>query len=65
MTSTYQCWEMRAVEITPEGLELFDAAAHVAANPLGERLVAHLGPGEPAMLMDLPTRLAHPADGKA
>ena len=30
---------VRAVEITPKGLELFDAA-HVAAEPLAERLVA-------------------------
>ena len=36
----------RAVEITPQGLELFDAA-HVAAEPLVERLVAELGPSEP------------------
>lgn len=49
----------RAVEITPEGLELFDAA-HEAAAPLAERLVAELGPGEPAKLMDLLTRFAHP-----
>ncbi|MFG3205267.1 MarR family winged helix-turn-helix transcriptional regulator [Streptomyces sp. NPDC048192] len=55
---------VRAVEITPQGLELFDAA-HVAAGPLAEGLVAELGPGEPEKLKDLLTRLAHPADGKA
>src|SRR6478672_5525371 len=32
---------VRAVEITPKGLELFDAA-HVAAEPLAKRLVAPL-----------------------
>ena len=54
----------RAVEITPQGLELFDAA-HVAAEPLAERLVAELGPGEPEQLTDLLTRLTYPAGGKA
>src|SRR3954471_10380465 len=39
----------RAVEITPAGLELFDAA-HVAAEPLAERLVGELEPGEPERL---------------
>ncbi|MFI1761960.1 MarR family winged helix-turn-helix transcriptional regulator [Streptomyces sp. NPDC020800] len=52
---------VRAVEITPQGLELFDAV-HGAAEPRAERLVAELGPGEPEKLMDLLTRLAHPAD---
>ncbi|WP_405866082.1 MULTISPECIES: MarR family winged helix-turn-helix transcriptional regulator [unclassified Streptomyces] len=55
---------VRAVEITPRGLELFDAA-HVAAEPLAERLVAELGPGEPEKLTDLLTRFTHPADGEA
>lgn len=55
---------VRAVEITPQGLELFDAA-HVAAEPLAERLVAELGPREPEQLADLLTRLAHPADDEA
>jgi DNA-binding MarR family transcriptional regulator len=54
---------VRAVEITPQGIELFDAA-HVAAEPLTERLVAELGPGEPEQLMDLLTRFAHPAGGE-
>jgi MarR family transcriptional regulator, lower aerobic nicotinate degradation pathway regulator len=50
----------RAVEITPQGVELFDAA-HVAAEPMAERLVAGLEPGEAERLRDLLTRLAHPA----
>jgi DNA-binding MarR family transcriptional regulator len=54
----------RAVEITPEGVELFDAA-HVAAEPLAGRLVAELGPGESERLTDLLTRIAHPAGGQA
>ncbi|MFD5574192.1 MarR family winged helix-turn-helix transcriptional regulator [Streptomyces cadmiisoli] len=49
----------RAVEITPEGLELF-GAAHVAAEPLAARLVTGLGPGESEQLMDLLNRLAEP-----
>ncbi|MDX3239024.1 MarR family transcriptional regulator [Streptomyces sp. ME03-5709C] len=53
---------VRAVEITPAGLELFDAA-HVAAAPLAERLVAGLGPGEPERLAELLTRVAHPSGG--
>ncbi|MGW3728119.1 MarR family winged helix-turn-helix transcriptional regulator [Streptomyces sp. F001] len=55
---------VRAVEITPQGRELFDAA-HVAAEPLAERLVAELGPGESEQLTDLLTRFAHPAGGEA
>ncbi|MFF9155202.1 MarR family winged helix-turn-helix transcriptional regulator [Streptomyces sp. NPDC014846] len=55
---------VRAVEITPQGEELFDAA-HVAAEPLGERLVAGLGPGEAEKLTDLLTRIAYPAGGEA
>ncbi|WP_260462832.1 MarR family winged helix-turn-helix transcriptional regulator [Streptomyces sp. TRM72054] len=50
---------VRAVEITPAGVELFDAA-HVAAEPLAERLVAELGPGEAEQLRELLTRFAHP-----
>jgi DNA-binding MarR family transcriptional regulator len=52
---------VRAVEITPEGLELFDAA-HAAAEPLAERLIAELEPGEPEKLQDLLTRFAYRAD---
>ncbi|MGJ5748620.1 DNA-binding MarR family transcriptional regulator [Streptomyces puniciscabiei] len=55
---------VRAVEITPQGVELFDAA-HVAAEPLAERLVADLSPGEPEKLTDLLTRIAYPAGGEA
>ncbi|WP_316771898.1 MarR family winged helix-turn-helix transcriptional regulator [Streptomyces sasae] len=55
---------VRVVEITPEGVGLFDAA-HVAAEPLAEGLVAGLGPGEPEQLTGLLTRFAHPAEGEA
>jgi MarR family transcriptional regulator, lower aerobic nicotinate degradation pathway regulator len=51
---------VRAVEITPKGLDLFDAA-HVAAEPLAERLVAVLKPGEVKQLTDLLTRFTSPA----
>jgi MarR family transcriptional regulator, lower aerobic nicotinate degradation pathway regulator len=54
---------VRAVEITPAGVELFDAA-HVAAEPLAERLVGEMGPGERERLMDLLTRFAYPAGGE-
>ncbi|MEU2159581.1 MarR family winged helix-turn-helix transcriptional regulator [Streptomyces sp. NPDC019208] len=54
----------RSVEITPQGVELFDAA-HVAAAPLAESLISELGPGEPEKLMDLLTRFAYPADAEA
>jgi DNA-binding MarR family transcriptional regulator len=46
---------VRAVEITPKGLDLFDAA-HVAAGPLAERLISVMGPGEAEQLKDLLTR---------
>ncbi|MGW1726731.1 MarR family winged helix-turn-helix transcriptional regulator [Streptomyces sp. NPDC002306] len=55
---------VRAVEITPLGVELFDAA-HVAAEPRAELLVAGLAPGEAEQLTDLLTRLAHPVEGEA
>lgn len=55
---------VRAVEITSEGLELFDAA-HVAAAPLAERLVADLGPGEAERLAELLTRVAYPPNVEA
>ncbi|MEU9343206.1 MarR family transcriptional regulator [Streptomyces sp. NPDC048278] len=54
---------VRAVEITPEGVALFDAA-HVAAEPLAERLVAGLEPGESEQLTSLLTRFAHPGPGE-
>ncbi|BBZ73684.1 MarR family winged helix-turn-helix transcriptional regulator [Mycobacterium paraseoulense] len=46
---------VRAVEITPKGIEVFDAA-HKAAEPLAERLVSVLGPAEAEQLKDLLTR---------
>jgi DNA-binding MarR family transcriptional regulator len=51
----------RAVEITAQGLSLVDAA-HVAAEPLAERLVAGLEPGESKQLTDLLTKFAYPKD---
>lgn len=51
---------VRAVEITSEGLELFDAA-HLAAEPAAERLVADLEPDEAELLKGLLTRLAFPS----
>ncbi len=55
---------VRAVEITPKGVELFDAA-HVAAKPLAKRLVAVLEPGEAEQLTDLLTRFTSPAADEA
>ncbi|WP_405568659.1 MarR family winged helix-turn-helix transcriptional regulator [Streptomyces phaeochromogenes] len=55
---------VRAVEITPQGVELFDAA-HAGAEPLAESLVTDLAPGERELLTDLLTRFAYPADGEA
>ncbi|MFE7166775.1 MarR family winged helix-turn-helix transcriptional regulator [Streptomyces sp. NPDC057616] len=52
---------VRAVEITPQGLELFDAV-HVAAGPMAEGLVAGMEPAETERLTELLTRFAHPAD---
>jgi DNA-binding MarR family transcriptional regulator len=52
---------VRAVEITPKGLELFDAA-HVAAEPLAERLVSVMGPREAEQLKDLLTRFTSSAE---
>src|SRR5258705_11070857 len=52
---------VRAVEITPKGLDLFDAA-HVAAGPLAERLISVMGPGEAEQLADLLTRFASSAE---
>lgn len=46
---------VRAVEITPKGIEVFDAA-HMAAEPLAERLVSVMGPGEAKQLTDLLVR---------
>ncbi|WP_426570124.1 MarR family winged helix-turn-helix transcriptional regulator [Streptomyces canus] len=55
---------VRAVEITAQGLELFDAA-HVAAESLAERLVAEMGAGEAEQLTNLLTRFAYPAGDEA
>ncbi|MFB4278681.1 MULTISPECIES: MarR family winged helix-turn-helix transcriptional regulator [unclassified Nonomuraea] len=55
---------VRVVEITPQGVELFDAA-HVAAESPAERLVAGLEPGETERLKELLTRIAYPAGGEA
>ncbi|PZG21991.1 MarR family winged helix-turn-helix transcriptional regulator [Nonomuraea aridisoli] len=55
---------VRSVEITPKGLELFDAA-HVAAEPAAERLVGHMEPAEAEQLRDLLTRFAYPSGGQA
>ncbi|WP_405779253.1 MarR family winged helix-turn-helix transcriptional regulator [Streptomyces sp. NBC_00859] len=51
---------VRAVEITPQGVELFDAA-HEAAVPLAGQLVDALQPGESEQLIDLLTRFAYPS----
>jgi DNA-binding MarR family transcriptional regulator len=52
---------VRAVEITQRGLDLFDAA-HVAAEPLAQRLVEMLSPNEREQLTDLLTRFCSPAN---
>lgn len=55
---------VRAVEITPRGVELFDAV-HLAAEPLAERMVARLGPGEAERLTELLTRFTDPPSAQA
>lgn len=52
---------VRAVEITRKGVELFDAA-HVAAEPMAERLVSVMGPGQAEELTELLTRFTSQAD---
>lgn len=52
---------VRAVEITPKGTEVFDAA-HLAAEPLAERLVSPMAPGEAQQLVDLLTRFTASAE---
>jgi DNA-binding MarR family transcriptional regulator len=52
---------VRAVQITPKGIEVFDAA-HAAAEPLAERLVSVMGPGEAEQLTDLLTRFTASAE---
>ena len=51
---------VRAVEITPKGLAVFDAA-HIAAEPLAERLVSVMAPGETEQLNELLTRFTSSA----
>ncbi|WP_329454018.1 MarR family winged helix-turn-helix transcriptional regulator [Streptomyces sp. NBC_01497] len=55
---------VREVEITSLGLDLFDAA-HLAAKPLAEGLVADLRPGESEQLTELLTRFTHPSVSEA
>jgi DNA-binding MarR family transcriptional regulator len=50
---------VHAVEMTPQGLETFDAV-HVPAAEIAGQLVAHLGPGEAGQLQDLLTRFTYP-----
>jgi MarR family transcriptional regulator, lower aerobic nicotinate degradation pathway regulator len=52
---------VHAVEMTPEGLEVFDTA-HVEARAISDRLVAHMKPGEADRLLDLLTRFTYPPD---
>ncbi|RPK32126.1 HTH-type transcriptional repressor NicR [Streptomyces sp. ADI93-02] len=54
----------RAVEISPQGLDLFHAA-HVAAEPLAEQLVADLETDEAEQLTDILTRLIRSAGNRA
>jgi DNA-binding MarR family transcriptional regulator len=55
---------VHVVEMTPQGLEAFDAA-HVSARPIADGLVAHLRPGEAAQLLDLLTRFTYPPSDPA
>jgi MarR family transcriptional regulator, lower aerobic nicotinate degradation pathway regulator len=50
---------IREIELTPAGLEAFDAA-HVAAKPIADQLVSHLKSYEAEQLMDLLTRYTYP-----
>jgi DNA-binding MarR family transcriptional regulator len=52
------------VEMTPQGLEAFDAA-HVSARPIADSLVAHMRPGEAGQLLDLLTRFTYPPGNPA
>ncbi len=52
---------VHAVEMTPTGLETFDAA-HVPAQEIADGLVAHLRPGEAEQLLDLLTRFTYSPD---
>jgi MarR family transcriptional regulator, lower aerobic nicotinate degradation pathway regulator len=50
---------LRNVALTEHGHEVFDAA-HAAAPPIAQAMVAHLGPGEYDTLLDLLTRFTYP-----
>ncbi|WP_433781444.1 MarR family winged helix-turn-helix transcriptional regulator [Actinomycetospora sp. CA-101289] len=50
---------VREVEITPRGLEVFDAA-HDNGQAIFQGLVEHLGDGEYDQLMDVLTRFTYP-----
>jgi MarR family transcriptional regulator, lower aerobic nicotinate degradation pathway regulator len=54
---------VHAIEMTPLGLETFDAA-HAPAQKIASSLTEHLRPGEAEQLLDLLTRFAYP-DGPA
>ena len=51
---------VHAVEMTPHGLEIFDAA-HVPARRIAGELVSHLRPGEAEQLGDLLARFTYPS----
>jgi MarR family transcriptional regulator, lower aerobic nicotinate degradation pathway regulator len=50
---------VHAIEMTPLGLETFDAA-HQPAQQIADQLTEHLRPGEAGQLLDLLTRFAYP-----
>jgi DNA-binding MarR family transcriptional regulator len=52
---------IRAIALTSQGLEAFDAA-HRTAQPIARGLVAQLKPAEVNQLMDLLIRFTYPAD---
>jgi DNA-binding MarR family transcriptional regulator len=54
---------VHAIEMTPRGLEVFDAA-HQPARQIAGHLTEHLQPGEAEQLLDLLTRFTYP-DGPA
>jgi DNA-binding MarR family transcriptional regulator len=54
---------VHAIEMTPRGLEVFDAV-HQPARQIAGHLTEHLQPGEAEQLLDLLTRFTYP-DGPA
>ena len=50
---------VHAIEMTPHGLETFDAI-HQPAQQIADRLTEHLQPGEADQLLDLLTRFTYP-----